>query len=47
MTLRGLAGGRYRLRDYFNGRELGEVQAPGATLPLTFERFLLLEATAV
>jgi alpha-galactosidase len=47
VTLRGLAGGRYRLRDYFNGRELGEVQAPGATLPLTFERFLLLEATAV
>jgi alpha-galactosidase len=47
VTLRGLAPGRYRVRDYFNGRELGEVVAPGATLPLAFERFLLLEATAV
>jgi alpha-galactosidase len=47
VSLRGLAPGRYRLRDYFHGNELGEVQAPGATLPLEFERFLLLEATAV
>ncbi|HEY6824505.1 MAG TPA: glycoside hydrolase family 36 protein, partial [Steroidobacteraceae bacterium] len=31
VTLRGLAHGRYRLRDYFNDRELGEVSAPGAT----------------
>jgi alpha-galactosidase len=46
VSLRGLAPGRYRVRDYFNGRELGEVAAPGATLPLAFERFLLLEATA-
>jgi alpha-galactosidase len=44
VTLRGLAAGRYRLRDYYNERDLGEVSAPGATLPLTFERFLLLEA---
>jgi alpha-galactosidase len=47
VTLRGLADGRYRLRDYFNGRELGEVTAPGASVPLAFERFLLLEAIAV
>lgn len=47
VTLRGLAGGRYQVRDYFNARELGEVEAPGATLPLAFERFLLLETTAV
>jgi alpha-galactosidase len=47
VTLRGLAAGRYRVRDYFNGRELGEVVAPAATLPVAFERFLLLEATAV
>ena len=47
VSLRGLAPGRYRVRDYFNGRELGEVAAPGATLPLAFERFLLLEAAAV
>ena len=47
VSLRGLAPGRYRVRDYFNGRELGEVAAPGATLPLAFERFLLLEAASV
>jgi len=47
VTLRGLAAGRYRVRDYFNGREVGEVVAPGATLPVAFQRFLLLEATAV
>jgi len=47
VTLRGLAPGRYRLRDYFNGRDLGEVSAPGVTVPLAFERFLLLEAIAL
>jgi alpha-galactosidase len=47
VTLRGLAAGRYRVRDYFNARDLGEVTAPGAVLPLTFERFLLLEAIPV
>jgi alpha-galactosidase len=44
ITLRGLAAGRYRVRDYFNGRDLGELVAPGGSLPLVFERFLLLEA---
>jgi alpha-galactosidase len=44
VSLRGLAAGRYRVRDYFNGRDLGELAAPGGTLPLVFERFLLLEA---
>ncbi len=47
VVLRGLADGRYRVRDYFHGRELGEVTAPGALLPVTFERFLLLEAIAI
>ena len=47
VSLRGLTKGRYRLRDYFNERELGEVTAPGAALPLAFEHFLLLEAIAV
>jgi alpha-galactosidase len=47
VTLRGLAPGRYRLRDYFNDRELGEVTAAGGPLPLAFERFLLLEAIPV
>ncbi|MBV8143906.1 MAG: alpha-galactosidase [Gammaproteobacteria bacterium] len=47
VALRGLAAGRYRLRDYFNDRELGEVTAPGASVRLAFERFLLLEALPV
>ncbi|MFO1468869.1 MAG: hypothetical protein U1F35_20875 [Steroidobacteraceae bacterium] len=45
MNLKGLAQGRYRLRDYFNERDLGEVAAPAARLMVKFDRFLLLEAT--
>ena len=44
VTLRGLPPGRYRLRDYFNARELGECASPGPAVALTFERFLVLEA---
>ncbi len=44
VTLRGLAPGRYRLRDYFNERDLGEIAAPQPSVQLTFERFLVLEA---
>jgi alpha-galactosidase len=47
VSLRGLAAGRYRVRDYFNGRELGELTAPGGSLPIVFEHFLLLEAIPV
>ncbi|HYC09587.1 MAG TPA: glycoside hydrolase family 36 protein [Steroidobacteraceae bacterium] len=47
VTLRGLAAARYRVRDYFNDRDLGEVAAPGGALELAFERFLLLEAIPV
>ena len=47
VVLRGLSAGRHRLRDYFNERDLGEVSAPGATLPLAFERFLVLEAIPI
>jgi len=47
VTLRGLAPGRYRVRDYFNDRDLGEVASSGGPLPLAFERFLLLEAIPV
>jgi alpha-galactosidase len=43
VSLRGLPAGRYRLRDYFNARDLGEYVAPGQ-VPLSFERFLVLEA---
>jgi alpha-galactosidase len=44
VTLRGLPAGRYRLRDYFNARDLGEFVSPGPAAPLTFEHFLVLEA---
>ena len=47
VTLRGLAPGKYRIRDYFNDRALGEIEAPAAPLQVSFERFLLLEAIAV
>jgi alpha-galactosidase len=45
VALRGLAPGTHKVRDYFNDRELGIVSAPHYRLPVTFERFLLLEAT--
>jgi len=44
VTLRGLKPGRYRVRDYFNGRDLGEASAGSASMVVTFERFLVLEA---
>jgi alpha-galactosidase len=45
VELRGLDAGRaYRVRDYVNGRELGVVTGPLASLPARFERSLLLEA---
>lgn len=45
VELRGLGPGQYRLRDYFNDRELGVVPGSRPTLRATFERFLLIEAT--
>jgi alpha-galactosidase len=47
VTLKGLNEGRYRVRDYFNGQDLGEAAAQGAPLQLSFERFALLEAIPV
>jgi len=44
VPLRGLMERRYRVRDYFNDRELGEVTATRPELPLSFEDFLVLEA---
>lgn len=44
VTLRGLDPRGYRVRDYFAGRELGEL-APGSNrLRVAFEQFMLVEA---
>ncbi|MBS0365856.1 MAG: alpha-galactosidase [Proteobacteria bacterium] len=48
IALRGLKSGvRYRLRDYFNGRDFGHVTSSAAPMPFTFQRFLVLEALPV
>ena len=47
VNIRGLAAGRYRVRDYFNDRDLGEIRAPAARLSVAFEQFLVLEAVPV
>jgi alpha-galactosidase len=44
LPLRGLGPGRYRVRDYFNDREMGSVSQTSPTLHVAFARFLLLEA---
>lgn len=45
VELRGLGAGRYKVRDLFNDVDLGEVTAAGATLPVAFKHFVLLQAT--
>jgi alpha-galactosidase len=47
LELRGLAAGRYRVRDLFNDVELGEVDAQDNTLLAHFEHFLLVKATPI
>jgi alpha-galactosidase len=48
VPLRGLTGGRrYRVRDYYNDRELGEVASAQGTLHVAFNNFLVLEAIPV
>nr|WP_314539309.1 alpha-galactosidase [uncultured Massilia sp.] len=44
VALRGLGPGRWRLRDYVDGRELGEVEGKDARTMLRFTRALLIEA---
>jgi len=44
VELRGLSGRRYRVRDYENGRDLGAIDGPRASLPASFSGHLLLEA---
>jgi alpha-galactosidase len=47
VPLRGLKGARYRVRDYYNDRDLGEVSGTTGTLQVTFNNFLVLEAIPV
>ena len=47
VELRGLPAGRYRVRDYVEGRDLGQVSASNNKLTVGFERALLLEAIPV
>jgi alpha-galactosidase len=44
VELRGLSGGKYRITDYENGRDLGEVNGPRATMDVQFNTHLMLEA---
>jgi alpha-galactosidase len=48
VEIRGLGAGRWRLRDYVDGKDLGEVDGGRPQrLPLRFEHALLLEAVRV
>ncbi len=47
VALRGLKSRRYRVRDYFNARDLGEVSGAHATLQVAFDDFLVMEAVPV
>jgi alpha-galactosidase len=47
VSLRGLAAGQYRVRDYFNDRDLGEVSSAHDKLRIAFQGNLLLEAIPV
>ena len=44
VALRGLMPGTYKIRDYYNGRDLGMVSGTRHRLAVNFEHFLLLEA---
>lgn len=44
LQLRGLEEREYRVRDYVNGKDLGTVKGPSATLSVAFTEHLLLEA---
>jgi alpha-galactosidase len=47
VPLRGLAPGRYRLRDYVNNKDYGEVSAADARLKIAFRGSLLIEVIPV
>jgi alpha-galactosidase len=43
VTLRGLEARSYRVTDYVNGKDLGTVQGPAATLDVHFDKHFLIE----
>ena len=47
VEIRGLGPGRWRLHDYVNGRDLGEVEGSRPRVAMRFERSMLLVATPV
>jgi alpha-galactosidase len=47
VELRGLAGGRYAVVDYWTGATIGSASATENRLPVSFRKFLLLEATPI
>jgi alpha-galactosidase len=47
VPLRGLGAARYRVRDYFNDREMGEVTSAHDRLQIAFKDFLMLEVMPV
>ena len=44
ITLRGLSEGTYHVMDYVDGKDLGTVRGPAATLTVQFQKHLLLQA---
>jgi alpha-galactosidase len=44
VELRGLGKGTYTVRDYENGKDLGTVKGPSATIDVQFAKHLLIEA---
>ena len=44
IELRGLQPGKYRVTDYVNSRDLGEIQSSSPTLKVDFKGSLLVEA---
>ena len=44
IVLRGLSQQAYRVTDYVEGKDLGTVRGPSATLDVQFEKYLLLQA---
>jgi alpha-galactosidase len=47
VPLRGLKSVRYRVRDYYNDRDLGEISGANNALQVAFNDFLVLEAVPV